>query len=327
MLVDERHMERDESGFSAVRELASFAVPPTIHALLAARLDRLEPGRARGGRGRRGRRAAPSAAAAVLELGRGGDRAELDLSPERARAQAADRARRRALRGRAHVQLQAHPRPRRGLPRDPQGPARRPATRASRTGSSARRGSGRTSTRRSSATTSSGPTATWPSSGRSTSEAGRWPRRAAARLGSSGARALARGDIRPAVNLLERAVSLLPRTIPRRRDLTVKLGIALAETGQLSRADALLARPDRGRAEGQRTSWSSTTARGKQHVVDLPRGPPDDHRRAPARQRRRARPGTTRSRAGTRELVRVPGGLDAVGRRLPQRLLPATASA
>jgi len=55
--------------------------------------------------------------------------------------------------------------------------------------------------------------------------------RAALRLGSSGARALARGDIRPAVSLLERAVSLLPDDHPSRGDLTLKLGIGLAESG------------------------------------------------------------------------------------------------
>ena len=43
MLVDEHHLEKDETGFSAVRELASVAVPPTLHALLAARIDRLGP--------------------------------------------------------------------------------------------------------------------------------------------------------------------------------------------------------------------------------------------------------------------------------------------
>jgi hypothetical protein len=92
--------------------------------------------------------------------------------------------------------------------------------------------------------------------------------RAAARLGSSGARALARGDIPPAVNLLERAVSLLPDDDPARRDLTVKLGIALAETGQLSRADALLA--DRIEAERRGTAFVVFhDGSGKQHVVSL----------------------------------------------------------
>jgi class 3 adenylate cyclase len=92
--------------------------------------------------------------------------------------------------------------------------------------------------------------------------------RAAARLGSSGGRALARGDIPPAVNLLERAVSLLAEDDPARRDLAVKLGIALAETGQLSRADALL--HDRIEAERRGSAFVVFhDGTGKQHVVTL----------------------------------------------------------
>jgi class 3 adenylate cyclase len=92
--------------------------------------------------------------------------------------------------------------------------------------------------------------------------------RAAARLGSSGGRALARGDIGPAVNLLERAVSLLAEDDPLRRDLTVKLGIALAESGQLSRADALL--HDRLEAERRGSAYVVfQDPTGKQQVVTL----------------------------------------------------------
>jgi predicted ATPase len=92
--------------------------------------------------------------------------------------------------------------------------------------------------------------------------------RASGRLGASGARALARGDIRPAVSLLERAVSLLPDEHPARRDLTVKLGIALAETGDLSRADELLA--DRIQAERRGRSFVAFhDGGGRQHVVTL----------------------------------------------------------
>jgi predicted ATPase len=92
--------------------------------------------------------------------------------------------------------------------------------------------------------------------------------RAATRLGSSGGRALARGDIGPAVNLLERAVSLLAEDDPLRRDLTVKLGIALAESGQLSRADALL--HDRIEAERRGSAYVVfQDPTGKQQVVTL----------------------------------------------------------
>ena len=65
--------------------------------------------------------------------------------------------------------------------------------------------------------------------------------RAATHLSSAGGRALARGDMAAAVNLLERASSLLGEEDPSRRDVALKLGIALAGTGQLSRVTNLLA--------------------------------------------------------------------------------------
>ena len=64
--------------------------------------------------------------------------------------------------------------------------------------------------------------------------------RAAARLGAAGTRAYEREDTTAAVELLERAASLLPADDPRRRKLMLELGVALAEGGQLERADAML---------------------------------------------------------------------------------------
>ena len=55
MLVDERQLELDDSGLSAVRS-SPLSLPPTIHALLAARIDRLEPGERARARRRRGDR-------------------------------------------------------------------------------------------------------------------------------------------------------------------------------------------------------------------------------------------------------------------------------
>jgi class 3 adenylate cyclase len=65
-------------------------------------------------------------------------------------------------------------------------------------------------------------------------------RRAAGRLSNAGRRALARGDMAAAVNLLERAMTLVPKRDPERSDLEFKLSIALAEQGETGRADALL---------------------------------------------------------------------------------------
>jgi FHA domain len=92
--------------------------------------------------------------------------------------------------------------------------------------------------------------------------------RAATRLGSSGQRALARGDFGPAAKLLDRAISLLPEDDPVRQDLALKLGIALAETGDLGRADALL--HDRLAAERRgRAHLVFHDSAGKRHAVDL----------------------------------------------------------
>ena len=266
MLVDERHIEQGESGVSSVRELSAVTVPPTIHALLAARLDRLDPAE----------RAVVEAAAvvgrsfgrgAVLELGHGDDRPELDrqLSALVRKQLIEPDGGRFAGEGTfsfTHI-----------LVRDVayQGILKRHRTDLhARFAGWLERETGERAgeyeqilgyhlERSYRYLTELGPI----------DERGReLAARAAARLGSSGGRALVRGDIRPAVNLLERAVSLLPDDDPARRDLTVKLGIALAETGQLSRADALL--HDRIEAERRGSAFVVFhDGTGQQHVVTL----------------------------------------------------------
>jgi predicted ATPase/class 3 adenylate cyclase/DNA-binding winged helix-turn-helix (wHTH) protein len=65
--------------------------------------------------------------------------------------------------------------------------------------------------------------------------------RGAERLESAGRRALARSDHSGAVNLLERTVALLPDEHPRRLSLLPELGAALIEAGRLADADQVLA--------------------------------------------------------------------------------------
>jgi predicted ATPase/class 3 adenylate cyclase len=65
--------------------------------------------------------------------------------------------------------------------------------------------------------------------------------RAAAHLATAGRRALARGDIAAAVTLLERSVSLLPAGAPTRAALLPDLSESLMETGELARANELIA--------------------------------------------------------------------------------------
>ena len=65
-------------------------------------------------------------------------------------------------------------------------------------------------------------------------------RRAAAHLSSAGRRALARGDLPAAANLLQRAAALLPRDDPVALGHMIDVGEALLELGDFSRADDVL---------------------------------------------------------------------------------------
>jgi class 3 adenylate cyclase len=266
MLIDERQIEKDETGASSVREPSAVSVPATIHALLAARLDRLGPAE----------RAVVEAAAvvgrsfaggAVLALGRGDDRSALDghLS-ELARKQVIyldggrfagegtfsfkhillrDVAYHGILKGH---RADLHERYADWLERE-----------AGERAGEYEEILGYHLERSYRYLTELAPI---------DERGGGLAARAAARLGSSGARALARGDIPPAVSLLERAVSLLADDDPSRRELAVKLGIALAETGQVTRADALL--HDRIAAERRGSAFVVFhDSSGKQQVVSL----------------------------------------------------------
>jgi len=70
-------------------------------------------------------------------------------------------------------------------------------------------------------------------------------RRAADRLASAGYRASARGDVMASVNLLSRAADLLPEHDPERLSLLPDLGDALIDSGDLAGARALLTDAER----------------------------------------------------------------------------------
>jgi predicted ATPase len=77
--------------------------------------------------------------------------------------------------------------------------------------------------------------------------------RASELLGSAGGRALSRGDMPAAVDLLSRAVFLLPESDDRRLTLLPELGAALREAGELTRADEVLSEAlEAGRSAGNR---------------------------------------------------------------------------
>jgi class 3 adenylate cyclase/tetratricopeptide (TPR) repeat protein len=65
-------------------------------------------------------------------------------------------------------------------------------------------------------------------------------RRAAAPLESAGRRAFARGDMPAAVNLLARASALLPKQDPERFEFLPELALALLETGDFARLEAVV---------------------------------------------------------------------------------------
>ncbi len=78
-------------------------------------------------------------------------------------------------------------------------------------------------------------------------------RRAADKLSSAGRRAFARGDAPAAANLLERATSVLGADDPRRLELLSELGEALIEQGAFERAEAIVGEAiDRSIAAGDR---------------------------------------------------------------------------
>ena len=134
---------------------------------------------------------------------------------------------------------------------------------ASRPGSSTSPVSGSPRSRRSSATTSSRRTATEQSSP-SDRQAAALAQRAGERLAAAGARAVARGDVHAAANLLGRSAALLPRLDPRRVALLPDLGESLAEAGRLAGGRAVLQEAvEAGHEIGNRSvEWRALAADG-----------------------------------------------------------------
>ena len=84
-------------------------------------------------------------------------------------------------------------------------------------------------------------------------------RRAAEHLVAAGGRADVRGDVVAARNLLERAASLLPHDDPTRYSVEARIGRVLYEAGEVEKAHQLLSRTiERARASGERpaAAWA-----------------------------------------------------------------------
>jgi predicted ATPase/class 3 adenylate cyclase len=105
--------------------------------------------------------------------------------------------------------------------------------------------------------------------------------RAAERLAAAGRRAVARADMPAAVNLLDRAAALVPVDDLRRLDWAVDLSGSLIEVGELARADALLMEAtEAARAAGDRRLESrASVQRAFLRIHTDPEGSTDAARR------------------------------------------------
>jgi class 3 adenylate cyclase/tetratricopeptide (TPR) repeat protein len=96
--------------------------------------------------------------------------------------------------------------------------------------------------------------------------------RAGERLATAGRRALARGDVSASVNLLSRAAAVLPDDDENKLTLLPELGVALRESGDLARAEAVL-RDAVERAElapNRIVELSARTERAALHLLSAP---------------------------------------------------------
>ena len=238
MLIDDGLIVRGNGSWQATAELRELAMPPTIQALLAARLDQLEPSE---------REVAQRAAivgplfswGAVRELcrdsvpGLSGSLHALvrkEVIVPAAGPPGAEDAFRFAhilVRDAAYAGLR-------------QADARRAARTLRALGGAVVPGAVPGSRRTSSGSTSSRPP---PSRGSSVTRATPTAsaREASAHLASAGRRALAAGDLPAASNLLGRAADNLPAGDPQRLAIRLQSIPALFETGRLAEADAQVA--------------------------------------------------------------------------------------
>ena len=93
-----------------------------------------------------------------------------------------------------------------------------------------------------------------------TEEAGRLSQLAGKQLAIVGLRALARGDVPAAIGLLSRAADAFPKDDPGRLQLLPELGAALVDAGELARAETVLQEAiDRAQATGNQVAqWRAT---------------------------------------------------------------------
>ena len=296
MLIDDGVLSSGEGDGSSAAELTAIAVPPTIQALLAARLDRLDPARARGHRGRvdRGQGVRPRARGGAGGRRRAANRSASTCARSSARTSSARwapsedafRFRHQLIRD---ARLRGHA----------EGAARRSARALRGLAGRGRRRRCRSPTS-CSATTSSAPSCSGASSARPRRPPRRSRRARRRSLGAAGRRAAQRDDPPAASALLERAVALVESDDAARGALLPALGAALFEAGRIAEAIARARRGDR-RARPRR-GWRR--GRGvEREFVRLEAEPSVGHRARAARRRR----GPAGARARGRRPRPVPG--------------------
>ena len=235
MLVDDGVLPQRRRHVGRRRRPERRRGPPTIAALIAARLDRL--GLARSGRSWNEHRSSGGSSGAPRSASCSTTTARAELAPR-----LADLVRRELIRPdratgfftdafrfrHALIRDAAYERSRRRNGRS--------STSASRTGWSGRASNACRRSRPSSATTRSRRRDCGPSSVPLDGPYREAAVRGAGHLAAAGRRALARGDLPAAVGLLDRAAELLPPDEPGRASMLAALGSALTEQGDFARA-------------------------------------------------------------------------------------------
>ena len=300
------------------------SVPPTIQALLAARLDRLDARRAARDRRRLGGRARVLGA---RRSRRSPDDGETGERARDAHAQAARRAGAVDARGRDGLRLQPHPRPRRRLRVDHQGGPRR-AARAAR--GLARAAPSRAHDRdrgdRRPPPRARLPLPLRPRPGGRALVRARAARRGAPRR-PPGARAARAREDTAAVGLLERAGALLPATARERLELLPAIGESLEGTANHTKAGEIyeealeraLSRPASAASRDSRASGARTCGSWPHPEITATAAGRRDRARDPAARahRRGARP--RRRLAAARRGAHVRGAGRATGSRRSSR--------
>ena len=307
MLIDDGLLVREDGRWTAAGDLTTVPVPPTIQALLAARLDRLTGDE----------RAVIERAAVEGKLFHEGSVEALtsDLLDSEVTehlgslaAQGADQAGPAVLLGRVRLPLPPPADQGCRVRVDSEGGSSRAPRAACRLARERR--PARSSTTRSSGTTSSRRTATEPSSARSTTTTRSLGRRAAERLGTAGRRAFMRNDAPAGVNLISRSVALLSPDDPLRVELVPNVRV-IQGLPDLSWADRVLTEA----VEAAATSGDRAPRRSRARPARLS---PSVHglRGDPGGALRRLR-SRDRSLRGARRRARPRAGLEA---RLPGAL-------